>query len=821
MQEFEKVGVFYIGREYDAKEKVLKDNIILYDSKDLCTHAVCIGMTGSGKTGLCITLLEEAAIDGIPAIVVDPKGDLPNLLLTFPELNGKNFLPWVNPEEARMRNISLEEYAEEQAALWKKGLAEWQQDEERIKRLKEAAEYVVYTPGSTAGLPVSILSSFKVPQKEILEDNDILRERINTIVTSLLNLMNIEADPLQSREHILISCILDYIWKQNKSVDLSSLIEYIQNPPFEKIGVLNVDVYFPPKDRFSLAMKLNNLLASPGFSVWLEGEPLDIDNILYSDTGKPRMAIFSIAHLNDSERMFFVTLLLSQLIGWMRTQPGTTSLRSIFYMDEIFGYFPPVSNPPSKQLLLTLLKQARAFGLGIVLSTQNPVDLDYKGLSNAGTWFIGRLQTEQDKARILDGLQGGIVSAGKPFDRQKIDSLLSSLGKRVFLMNNVHEDEPILFQSRWALSYLPGPLTRNQIKLLMDAYKNKFAETKQFTLQQQPTGIEAVSRTKFALSDTKATKTPNLPPEIIQYFIPPKLTQPQNAQLFYQPAIIGCASIYYNDTAASIQIEKKVSYLAEFENAFPFINWQNAREININPDDLQKAPCENCIFADITNEIAKPLNYNKWNKEFREWLFRNQAINLFSSPLLKLVSGYGESERDFKLRLQLAAREKRDDILEKIRQKYALRINQIEAKMRKAQEIIDRETKQVSQQALQTAISIGSTILGAILGRKRMTTSTLGRATTSARGASKILKEKQDVSRAKENLVLLQNQLDEVQKELAQEISNISNEFDRSIEVIEPYIIKPKKTDIVISLFGLAWVPYWMDEMGNFTLAFN
>ncbi len=287
-------------------------------------------------------------------------------------------------------------------------------------------------------------------------------------MTSLLGLVGVEADPVKSREHILVSTILRVAWTEGRDLDLAGLIQQIQSPPVKRVGVLDVEAFFPSKDRFALAMTLNNLLAAPGFAAWMEGEPLDVQSLLYTPEGKPRVSIFSIAHLGDAERMFFVSLLLNQMVGWMRNQSGTTSLRALVYMDEIFGYFPPVANPPSKQPLLTLLKQARAFGVGVVLATQNPVDLDYKGLSNAGTWFIGRLQTERDKARVLDGLEGAAAGAGGRFDRGKMEETIAGLGNRIFLMNNVHEDAPVVFETRWAMSYLRGPLTRDQIKTLMD-----------------------------------------------------------------------------------------------------------------------------------------------------------------------------------------------------------------------------------------------------------------------------------------------------------------------------------------------------------------
>ncbi len=457
MQDFEKLGVFYLGKSYDLAKKKRQDGLLLYDSRDLVTHAVCVGMTGSGKTGLCLSLIEEAAIDGVPAILIDPKGDLCNLLLTFPDLAPADFRPWINEDDAARKGMSADDFAKQQADLWKNGLADWGEDGARIRRLQEAAEFAIYTPGSNAGLPVSILKSFAAPPPEARDDEEAMRERVGSTATGLLTLAGVDADPLKSREHILVSTILSAAWQKGEDLDLAALIARIQTPPVTKVGVVDLESFFPAKDRFALAMSLNNLLAAPGFASWLEGDPLEVGSILRTSAGKPRVAIFSIAHLSDAERMFFVTLLLNQTVAWMRTQSGTTSLRAILYMDEIAGYFPPVATPPAKAPLLTLLKQGRAFGLGVVLATQNPVDLDYKGLANTGTWFLGRLQTERDKARVLEGLEGVAASASQKFDRGKMEQTLAALGSRVFLLNNVHEDAPEVFETRWALSYLRGP----------------------------------------------------------------------------------------------------------------------------------------------------------------------------------------------------------------------------------------------------------------------------------------------------------------------------------------------------------------------------
>ncbi|MCA9249069.1 MAG: ATP-binding protein, partial [Planctomycetales bacterium] len=511
MQDFEKLGAFYLGKRFNLEGRQTTDDLILYDAKDLTTHALCVGMTGSGKTGLCLTLLEEAAIDSIPAIVIDPKGDIGNLLLTFPELRPDDFRPWVDESAAMRKGLTADVYAAQTAKTWREGLAQWGQEPQRIARFREAAELSIYTPGSNAGLPLTVLRSFDAPAASIVEDSDAFRERVASAASGLLALLGIDANPVQSREHILISNILDTAWRAGRNLDLAALIREIQTPPFDRVGIMDLETFFPGKDRTGLAMTLNNLLASPSFANWLEGDPLDVKRLLYTKDGKPRISIISIAHLTDAERMFLVTILLNEVLTWMRSQAGTSSLRALLYMDEVFGYFPPTANPPSKQPMLTLLKQARAYGLGVVLATQNPVDLDYKGLSNCGTWLLGRLQTERDKARVLDGLEGASAQAGAAFNRQQMEKTLSSLGSRVFLMNNVHDDEPIVFQTRWALSYLRGPLTRGQIQTLMAPVKAA-RETDTETKSTRP-AAEPAPASATPASDTTPSHAPPLLPK--------------------------------------------------------------------------------------------------------------------------------------------------------------------------------------------------------------------------------------------------------------------------------------------------------------------
>ncbi len=812
-EDFEKLGVFYLGRPYDLATKQSKPGWLLYDSKDLVTHAVCVGMTGSGKTGLCLGLLEEAAIAGTPAIVIDPKGDLANLMLTFPQLRGEDFAPWINEDDARKKGLSPGDFATQQAELWKKGLSEWGQSGERIQKLKDAAEFVVYTPGSNAGVPVSILKSFAAPSQEILEDAELLRERVSTTTTSLLGLIGVEADPIKSREHILLSTILDQAWRKGQDLDLASLIQQIQTPPMSKVGVLNLDSFYPSKDRFALAMQLNNLLAAPGFTAWLEGEALDVGQMLHSPAGKPRIAIFSIAHLSDAERMFFVTLLLSQTLGWIRGQSGTTSLRAILYMDEIFGYFPPVANPPSKQPLLTLLKQARAFGLGVVLATQNPVDLDYKGLANTGTWFIGRLQTERDKARVLEGLEGASASSGKKFDKQGMEQLLAGLGNRVFLMNNVHEDAPEVFQTRWTLSYLRGPLTRTQIKTLMDPVKLSGYRGKGIEGYQQPEGAQS----RYPVTPLSLNQRPMLPPDVPQHFIPVRGSQPSGSALIYQPMLLGASQVRVSDSKAGVDVTQDVTVLVPISDGAVAVDWDRAAESGLALADLESSPAEGAQFGSVPNAASKAKSYEAWNKDFPGWLFRTQKVDLLKSPSTKEVSKPGESERDFRVRLQQSGREARDKQSNSLRQKYAPKIAVLQDRIRRAGQMVKRQQTESRSSQMQAAISVGASILGAFLGRKTISAANIGRATTAIRGAGRAIKESKDVGQAEENVSALQQQLADLEAQFKMETVALAAATDPLNETLETVSLKPTKANIAVKLVALAWTPHWQDGKGVLT----
>lgn len=837
--DFEKLGAFYLGKVYDLAARQRREQLVLYDSKDLVTHAVCVGMTGSGKTGLCLSLLEEAAIDHIPALVIDPKGDLANLLLTFPELRPEDFAPWINEDDARRKGVEPAVFAAQQAELWRRGLAEWGQDGERIRKLRAAAEFAIYTPGSSAGLPVSVLRSFAAPPIEIIEDRELLQERIASLVTSLLGLLNIEADPLQSREHILLSTILAHAWHEGRDVDLAALIHGIQAPPVARVGVMEVETFFPASERFALAMQLNNLIASPGFSRWLDGAPLDIQSLLYTAQGRPRVSIFSIAHLSDAERMFFVSLLLSQTLGWVRTQSGTTSLRALLYMDEIAGYFPPVANPPSKLPLLTLMKQARAFGFGVVLATQNPVDLDYKGLANAGTWFIGRLQTERDKARVLDGLEGAAAGVSARFDRAACDQLLSQLGTRVFLMNNVHDDGPEVFETRWAMSYLRGPLTRSQIKTLTTERTEATHAAPPAPPQSSPapvlSGGESSSIAPAAASAAPAAaprggtaraapvavadvasggwRRPVLPPDIAQFFIPARTRGAD--EVVYRPMLLGCAKVYFADAKLGVQWDQAAMYVATISSGPVAVDWDQAERTTLTEQDVEDEPLPAARFDPLPVDAGKPRSYDAWKRSFAAMLYRNERLELYKSPAFKLSSKAGESERDFRLRVMQAAREARDAQLERLRGKYAPKFAALQERLRKAEQQVVVQQAQATEAKAATAVSFGSAILGALLGRKVASVGNIGRASTAARRVGRSMRESGDVGRAQENAQALRQQLAVLEAAFEDEARTLGGPADPMHEELDRVDVKPKKSDIAVRTVVLVWAPHGVASGGE------
>ncbi|MFO0912838.1 MAG: DUF87 domain-containing protein [Pirellulales bacterium] len=823
---YEKLGTFYLGRLFDQQRGEPTSELCLYDSKDLVTHAVIVGMTGSGKTGLGVTLLEEAAIDGLPTIVIDPKGDMANLALTFPELRSEDLRPWISPDDAARYGQTVEQRAEDVATKWRNGLDEWEQPLDRIRRLREAADVTIYTPASDAGVPVSIVGKFAAPSDEVRGEADLYRDHLATTATSLMTLLGKSVDPVRSREHILLTLILDEAWQRGEELDLARLITRVQQPPLERVGAMDVDSFFPAADRFEFAMALNGLLASPSFKAWTVGQPLNLDRMLYTESGRPRMAIFSIAHLSDSERMFFVSLLLNGVLSWIRSRPGTTSLRALLYIDELFGYLPPVAEPPSKRPLLTLLKQARAFGLGIVLATQNPVDLDYKALANAGTWFLGRLQTERDRARVLDGLEGVSTAAGESFDRAAMSELLGGLRQRVFLLHNVHQAQPEIFQTRWTLSYLAGPVTRNQLKQLRLAATPAVANSADANLSAaaEPGSSSTATTAEIdASTDLSGTgggwrggsdvtgSAPVVAPGVSQVYLPMEVTFPRagagtGAEWVYRPRLLGLVKIHYVDSRRGLSADRSVGWLAEFPAGTLPVDWQGADELDLEPRQVSTRPERTAGYGRLPAVAGQVKNYAAWGKQLVEHVYRTSRYVLWSVPDLGLCSQPGETESDFRLRIGDRIREARDAEVEKLRVKYASRLQTLVDRERRAAQKVEVESDQAAGAKLDTAITFGAAVLN-WLGGRRSRGGTLGRATTAARGATRANRQSADVRRAEENLASVQEQRRELEEQVQREIESLAFRFDPLAAELTEIELKPRKTDVQLLQVALAWVP--------------
>jgi hypothetical protein len=797
---------FFIGRSYDLKGEKLGEEIY-YDPDDLTTHGVVVGMTGSGKTGLCVDILEEAALQGIPALIVDPKGDIANLLLHFPNLAPADFKQWVDPDEARREGISIEELAGQEATKWSQGLEKWGIGSERMDRVREAAEYAVYTPGSDAGIPVSILASLKSPGLAWEENRELLREKVSSTVTALLGLVGIEADPVRSREHILLANLFEASWQAGKDMDLMELIRQIQSPPMARLGAFELDQFYPEDDRFELAMLLNNLLASPTFEAWVEGVPLDIESLLWSN-GKPRHSVFYLAHLPESERMFFVTLLMTAVESWMRSESGSSTLKALIYFDEVLGYLPPVAVPPSKPPMLRLLKQARAFGVGLLLTTQNPVDLDYKALSNAGTWFIGKLQTEQDKARLLDGLESS--DSGAALERDDIDRLISQLSSRVFILHNVHEKAPRVFHTRWAMAYLRGPITREQIRPLNELVHASTAAT---AVGATPDGAAARPPADSALSATR----PAVPQGTAEYFLPGNLTASDALQaagrtvetaqaegLMYRPTLLAQAAVRYLDRKHGIdQLESTAAIVDEADRS-GVVRWEDWINPALEAADLDHPPAPEALYADLFSPFNEPVQLRSLEADFKDYIYHSQGLKLFSNAELELLAEPGTTEAGFREQLSEAARKARDEEVEALKDKYENKVDRVQDKLTKEERELAEDESELSARKMEELATHAENILGLFSGsrsRRRVSSSLTKRRMTG--------KAKADVEESQQVIEDLRKELVEIEAELKAEVEQIHDRWAAIASEVEETVITPYKKDIRVEYFGIAWKPYW------------
>jgi hypothetical protein len=824
-------GLLYLGNKYDLKKGEVTDDPVFYKARHLTTHGVILGMTGSGKTGLGIVLLEEILLQGLPVLILDPKGDIANLLLTFPELRPEDFQPWVDVEGARRKGLSVEEYAAKEAAKWQQGLAESGITGERIAQLRQAAQFTIFTPGSGAGQQVNVLHFFDVPEVGWDVHEETLRERIGGIVSALLGLVGIDADPLQSPEHILLARIIEHAWRAGDQVDLPKLIRLLQKPPFNQVGVFELETFFPEKDRFALARTLNNLIAAPGFEEWQEGMPLDVGTLLYADAAgtqfpqRPRASIFYLAHLDDAQRLFFITLFLEAVRDWVRVQSGSTDLRALLYFDEVFGYFPPYpKNPPTKTPLMALIKQGRAAGLGVVLATQNPGDLDYKGLTNAGTWAIGSLRAERDKERVLEGLEGAVTEAGSAVDRRTLDDALGALKPRVFLIHDIHEGAPIFFHTRWTMSYLAGPLTRKQVRDLVGlAAGPSPAGTEAAADAAAPRAAAVISvaeeRPPEAVPEGLSATPPTLPPDVPQVFLPPTITfewalrayEEQTKQsvltrdrdLVYAPRLLALGAVRLVDRKRGVDHQESVARLIPISGSGMGVDWEEGQAA-VGRDELLSKPMGEGLYESVPGELARSRDLSALSKDFADYLYYNTSATILYNPALDLYGQVGETNRDFRVRCGEEAQKQSDAEIKKARAVVDKKASTLQGQIRREQRELKMDEADLAARKRDEVLGIGESAFNLLAGRR--SSSTLSKASRKRRMTQQA---KADVEESLDAIEDLEQQLQALEADWADQAAETKDAWADKLEQVEEFEVKPRRTDVAVGFCGLAWMPIW------------
>ncbi|MBN1122314.1 MAG: DUF87 domain-containing protein [Anaerolineae bacterium] len=854
----DKPNQFYLGAKTDPEtHEIIPDEPVYYDANDLTTHGIILGMTGSGKSGLAITLLEEAALSGIPQIIIDPKGDITNMLLAFPEFSVEHFKPWVNPQDAG--EAGIEAFARQEVEKWKAGIERWGMTPQRIQEYRRSARFSIYTPGSEAGLPISIVASFAAPSEGWPGNEEILRERITGIVTAILALIGKESDPVEDPEHILLANIFEYHWRQEMDVSVEQLILNVQDPPFTKLGVMDIDTVIAEKDRMELAKQLNQMIAAPGFQSWLVGEPVDIPSLLYTENGDSRVTIFYVAHLNDAERQFIITLLLENILAWMHSLSGSAGLRALLYIDEMFGMFPPYPyNPPTKDPIMRLLKQARALGVGVLMATQNAKDLDYKGLTNAGTWFVGKLQTDHDRQRVSEGLDVVDRTSASSLDVSRIEDLIGQLNLREFVVHNVHNPEtPYLMHTRHAMSYLRGPLTRPQIETLMANQRDldkparpahrsvrylegpssemrgrtgrRLARGKSETNgpvyggQQIETSVPSVPLTLDEAPPGFLPVRPALSKDVKEYFLPVDFTADQTlkdwrrridpalmegrrkSRLLYRPSLLAQLSVQY--THRPTHSVEKVWYafiipdLSMLEQ--PTLEWGDYQAEPFDLNALELRPHRRAYYGDLPRSLTTHSGFAEIRRNLLDWVYEHFRLTVYHNPALDIYNALDESRAAFVERMKNEARRRREAELDKLVRRYDRKFDRLEDRATGKISRIDSEENELEARKQEQLLSSGESVLRLLKGSLFETVSRIAR----LRRYSTQTDERIEV--LEEDLQQIMDNIDETEAEMDQEIEAIQNKWAAAVRQIEEVPVTPNKNDIVPHLFGIGWVPHW------------
>lgn len=778
---------FFLGGAVDPATGDRVDDLIAYDADDLTTHGVIVGMTGSGKTGLGIIVIEEALRSGLPVLVLDPKGDMTNLLLTFPDLAPSDFEPWVDAARARRDDKTVAEMATETAERWKSGLASWHLDGGDIADLESSAGFTVYTPGSHAGIPLNILGSLSAPAVDWENDAEVARDEIEGFVSGLLALVGIEADPLSSREHILLSNLVERAWRTGDDLSLEALIGMIHRPPMRKLGVFEVDSFFPEKDRLGLAMRINALVASPSFADWRSGPALDIGRLLWDESGTPQASIVYLAHLSDEERQFVVATVLGRLITWMRSQAGSNDLRALVYMDEVFGFVPPTAAPPAKKPILTILKQARAFGVGMVLSTQNPVDLDYKAMSNAGTWAIGRLQTERDKQRILEALQ----SASGDVDVDELDGAISGLGKRTFLLHNTRDRRPVIFTTRWAMSYLRGPLTRDELSLLTG---------------DDPRRTESAPATEPpSIADDATEIAPEVAAGVTVRFLDP--AAPWSKDIGATPTSKKHAAglavrvhMKFDDRASGVDHQE--TWEAVFFPLEEPFDAASARTVDHDDRDLLTDPPHGATFVFPEAPIGSKRWFVSAARAVKDAAYRDRTVQVFRNRSLKLYGRVAETREAFVERCRRKADDGADAAVASLRDKFATRIDRAGDQLTRAMEKVEDARLDVETRRQEELLSGAGTVLGVLLGRKNTRSMS-----TAASKRSMTRKAERRLEAAERKAGDEAEDIDALEADLAEAVADVIARWTEKADDVDTLEIGLEKTDVAVDDPTLVWIP--------------
>lgn len=785
-----KPGSLYLGQVLDPESGERSDDRLELDSDRLTTHGVIVGMTGSGKTGLGIVLVEEILASGVPVLILDPKGDMGNLLLNFPSFDADDFEPWVDEGEANRKGISTAELATKEAAKWEKGLGGSGLGADDLRALRDGVDVRVITPGSTAGIPLNMVGNLNPPDVSFDEHGETIRDEIEGLVSGLLVMAGIDADPLTSREHILISNLVEHAWQDGRSLDLPTLLLQIQTPPMRKLGVFELDTFYPEKDRMKLAMRLNGLMASPSFAEWMTGEPLDIDGLLHAPDGRPRASIIHLAHLSDSERMFVVTLLLTKFVTWMRKLPGTSELKALIYADEVMGFAPPTAEPPTKRPILTLYKQARAHGVGMVMATQNPVDLDYKLMSNAGTWMVGRLQTQRDKARIIEGLR----SSSGEVDVSAWDARIGELGKREFLLKSAKSATPELFTTRWAMSYLRGPLTRAELLRLKP-------EDAVF----EPTTASAVTDAP-ELDEDESTVPPKVASGVKVRYLDPGAPWARDVGVDHagtrlEPGVATRISMLFDERVGDVRHEEEWEAVI-----FPLratFDADDAVGVDFDERDFSAAAPDAARYALPKPPIEKKAYFKEAEKALEERLFRDETLELLRNKTLKLYSRPGESKEDFEERCMAAAEDAADADAEKLRDRYERKVESAKKRLAQAERRIRELDVDVGQRRQQEVIAGAGQVLSMFLGGRRRVSGLSGMA--SRRSQTRRTQER--LKSAQEKADEQQAVIEDLEDELTQELEEIWDEWKEKASEVETFEVPLERTDVRLDEMMLFWAP--------------